>query len=166
MNIGFLDSVKLKAGKFTSPLSLARIQSAPAQRFNEFGFAADLAPNRDLGFDLNGYVLNKNLLTYDAGIFAGAGDGASIDAPSAQDDRDFVGRIFSQPFNSTDISLLQKLGLGIAVSYGNRSVTAAVNPVGYKSIGQNSLFSYNSVSPVVQSGRNQPPRSPGLVVLE
>jgi phosphate-selective porin OprO and OprP len=154
--------LKLRGGKFKTPVGLERLQSATAIVFPERAFPTAIAPNRDLGFMLHG-IVGASLLSYEIGIFNGVVDGGSADTDNNHA-KDFAGRLFLQPWKRDPGSLLSNLGVGIAGSTGWQRGTAAVfqtgngttrrtaapapNLPGYRSAGQQSFFSYRLVEDV------------------
>ncbi len=135
--------LRLRAGKFKEPVGLERLQSGSSLTFIERGLPTALVPNRDLGFQLHGEVAD-GIFQYAAGFFNGVLDGGSVDGDTS-DGKDFAGRIFTQPFKKTTIAPLQGLGIGVGGSYGDQKGSAtATNLPSYKSIGQNTVFSFRS----------------------
>jgi phosphate-selective porin OprO and OprP len=140
------------AGKFKEPFGLERLQLSPNNRFIELGLPSDLVPNRDLGLQVSGtYVFPTGTLTYQVGYFNGVADGTSTDANSTpdvdnNDKKDWVARLFAQPFLRTD-SVFRYLGAGIAVSYANQ-VGSAANTLltSYKTETQRNFFSYDAAT--------------------
>jgi phosphate-selective porin OprO/OprP len=140
------------AGKFKEPFGLERLQLSPNNRFIELGLPSDLVPNRDLGLQVSGtFAFPTGTLTYQVGYFNGVADGTSTDANSTpdidnNDKKDWVARLFAQPFLKTD-SLLKYLGAGIAVSYANQ-VGSAANTLltSYKTETQRNFFSYDAAT--------------------
>jgi phosphate-selective porin OprO/OprP len=140
------------AGKFKEPFGLERLQLSPNNRFIELGLPSDLVPNRDLGLQISGtFAFPTGTLTYQVGYFNGVADGTSTDANSTpdidnNDKKDWVARLFAQPFLKTD-SLLKYLGAGIAVSYANQ-VGSAANTLltSYKTETQRNFFSYDAAT--------------------
>jgi phosphate-selective porin OprO/OprP len=138
------------AGKFKEPFGLERLQLSPNNRFIELGLPSDLVPNRDLGLQVSGtFTFPTGTLTYQVGYFDGVTDGNSTDANSSpdidnNDKKDWVARLFAQPFLQTD-SVFRYLGAGIAVSYANE-VGSAANTLlaSYKTETQRSFFSYDA----------------------
>jgi phosphate-selective porin OprO and OprP len=137
------------AGKFKEPFGLERLQLSPNNRFIELGLPSDLVPNRDLGIQISGtYKFATGNLTYQLGYFNGVVDGTSTDANSTpdvdnNDKKDWVARLFAQPFLYTD-SVFSKLGAGVAVSYANQ-VGGATNTLlpAYKTETQRNFFTYD-----------------------
>lgn len=140
------------AGKFKEPFGLERLQLSPNNRFIELGLPSDLVPNRDLGLQVSGtYVFPTGTLTYQVGYFNGVADGTSTDANSSpdvdnNDKKDWVARLFAQPFLRTD-SVFRYLGAGIAVSYANQ-VGSAANTLltSYKTETQRNFFNYDAAT--------------------
>jgi phosphate-selective porin OprO and OprP len=140
------------AGKFKEPFGLERLQLSPNNRFIELGLPSDLVPNRDLGLQVSGtYSFATGTLTYQVGYFDGVADGTSTDANSSpdvdnNDKKDWVARLFAQPFLKTD-SVLKYLGAGVAVSYANQ-VGSAANTLltSYKTETQRNFFSYDAAT--------------------
>jgi phosphate-selective porin OprO/OprP len=140
------------AGKFKEPFGLERLQLSPNNRFIELGLPSDIVPNRDLGLQVSGtFTFPSGTLTYQVGYFNGVTDGTSTDANSTpdidnNDKKDWVARLFAQPFLRTD-SVFRGLGAGIAVSYANQVGTAANTLLpAYKTETQRNFFSYDAAT--------------------
>lgn len=134
---------KLRAGKFTAPLGIERLQSATDNFFVEYGLTSNLSRNRDVGAQVSGDLFNE-AFSYAVGVFNGAVDGANKDNDSTTH-KDIVGRLFTLPFRNGDIELLRNLGIGISGAWGKHwgdSVNTSL-PV-YRTPGQNAFFSYRS----------------------
>jgi phosphate-selective porin OprO/OprP len=137
------------AGKFKEPFGLERLQLSPNNRLIELGLPSDLVPNRDLGVQVSGtFAFASGALTYQIGYFDGVVDGASTDANVTpdidnNDRKDWVARLFSQPFLTTDFAALRGLGAGVAVSYV-KQVGSATNTLlpAYKTETQRNFFTY------------------------
>jgi phosphate-selective porin OprO/OprP len=137
------------AGKFKEPFGLERLQLSPNNEFIELGLPSDLVPNRDLGLQISGtYAFASGTLTYQVGYFDGVNDGTSTDANATpdidnNDKKDWVARVFTQPFLTTGWPALKGLGAGIAVSYVNQVGTAANTLLpAYKTETQRNFFTY------------------------
>lgn len=157
VNARFKPWFAVQAGKFKGPVGLERLQPDQYNRFLELGLPSALLPNRDLGVQVSGSVL-AGALTYAVGYFDGVNDGSSTDAnfvPDIDNDgkRDWEGRVFALPFLNSDHFALRGLGVGIGASYVNSTGVATssattVNTTsllaGYKTPGQQSLFSYRN----------------------
>jgi phosphate-selective porin OprO/OprP len=137
-------AAQLKFGRFKPPIGLELLQSDAATFFAERSLVTNFLPNRDLGAQLGGNVLDGAVI-YTAGVFNGVADGANTSNADFDNDKDAVGRVFVQPFKSDASSLLQGLGFGAAGSRG-RQKTAAALTSGYKTDGQQVFFRYNSAT--------------------
>jgi phosphate-selective porin OprO/OprP len=137
------------AGKFKEPFGLERLQYSTNNRFIELGLPSDIVPNRDLGLQVSGsYAFSTGTLLYQIGWFNGVSDGVSSDANSTpdvdnNDKKDWVARLFVQPFAKTDLAALRGLGAGAAVSYANQvgSASNTLLPT-YKTETQRNFFTY------------------------
>jgi len=142
---------KLRAGKFTPPLGVERLQSSADTKFNELSLASDFIPSRDTGVQIGG-ALFSGTVNYAVGIFNGALDGATGANSDTNADKEIQYRIFTQPLINHP-GLFQGLGLGVAFSKVNQQGGSAT-PVDstqpalttelptYNSIGQQTIFSY------------------------
>jgi phosphate-selective porin OprO/OprP len=136
-----LPGVAIRAGKYKPPVGLERLQSATDLRFAERGLPTNLAPNRDVGLQLSGDV-GGGLVSYAIGVFNGVPDLSTGDGDAA-DDKDFVGRLFFQPFLKT--RGLSGLGLGAGASTGIERGTLVLSGLPtYRTPGQQPLFRYRS----------------------
>lgn len=134
--------LQLQAGRFKPPVGLERLQSAKYLSFNERSLATDLVPNRDLGVELHGNLFDGRV-SYAAGIFNGVADLANTGNSDFDNDKEFVGRVFLEPFKKSDASVLQGLGFGVSGSYGSE-FTATGLTGGYSTDGQQKFFSYTN----------------------
>jgi phosphate-selective porin OprO and OprP len=148
LNARFLPEFQVQAGKFKEPVGLERLQSGANLLFVERAYPTQLLPNRDVGVQLHGDVLNGSL-SYALGLFNGVADGGSGDIDRTDDEKDVAARLFAHPFKNTEIEALQGLGIGVAGTYGNQAGT----PRSYTSPGQQTIFSYHTgTNPVTQDG--------------
>lgn len=136
----YFPKAKIKAGKFKAPLGLERLQSDSVANFVETGFPGNIVPNRDVGVQLSGDVLN-NTVNYAFGYFNGGADGSNVADTDNNNDKDVIARVFVQPFKNSDTALVKGLGIGIAGSYGHKESSTVPT---YKSPGQATVFSYAS----------------------
>ena len=143
MNWSHWPELKLRIGKFKSPMGLEALQEDAATEFAERALPFDLLPFRDVGVQLSGDLWG-GVVSYYGGVFNGVLDGSSGDLDT-DDDKDFEGRIFVHPFRKTEIGPLQGLGIGIAGAIGDQSgSTTAPNLPSYKTMGQQTFFSYTT----------------------
>jgi phosphate-selective porin OprO/OprP len=135
---------------------LEQLQADRDILFNERSLATDLVPNRDVGFELHGDLLDGRV-SYAAGIFNGTSDGANSSNVDFADDRAYEGRLFFQPFKQASTVALQGLGFGVAGGYetmsttntaGLPSTTGGTLP-GYFTDGQQQFFAYNPADKAV-----------------
>jgi phosphate-selective porin OprO/OprP len=136
----FTPEFTVRAGKFKPPVGLERLQSATDVVFAERGLPTDLVPNRDIGLQIAGDI-SEGLLAYQVGVFNGVPDLAN-GGDDLSDAKDFVGRVFIQPFKSGSF---RPLGFGFAASTGleRASITTSGLP-SYRSPGQQTIFRYTS----------------------
>lgn len=133
----------LRVGKFKSPFGLERLQSDVNSNFVETALSTNLIPNRDIGVDLHG-DFGQGVLTYDLGAFNGTTDNGSVDG-DVHDDKDWVARIFTQPFINGDSPFMTGLGIGFGASFGqSHGSVASPQLPSYRSFGQNTIFSYRN----------------------
>lgn len=142
INNTYFDFASLRAGKFKAPLDLERLQSDRDLEFSERSQIQNLVPNRDTGFDLHGKLFDGRVF-YDAAFMNGVPNNTASDTVDIDnnDGKDFVGRVFINPFSLGENRWLKQLGFGFAGSYGDeRGNTTST----YKTYGQTTWFSYNS----------------------
>jgi phosphate-selective porin OprO/OprP len=131
--------LRLRVGKFKSPVSLERLQSDAVVMFVERGFTPSIAPNRDIGVMLNGDV---SVLSYALAVLNGVTDGASGNADTNRA-KDFAARIFLQPFKGDPYSALSGFGIGVAATTGNQKGTSSAPDLpSYPTVGQQTFFQY------------------------
>lgn len=150
---GYLDAhpfpwLRLRTGKFKTPLGLERLQADNDLVFIERALTQWLTPVRDVGAALWGDVAG-GIVNYSVGIYNGAVDGANPDV-DINHAKDVVARVLLQPFKAEGLSELGTLGLHFAISTGNRgpgtptaaAATATPQLPSFRSGGQSSIFSY------------------------
>ena len=145
IDVKYFKQASLRGGKFKSPFGLEQLQSDSTTFFIERGLPTTLVPNRDTGFALYGDLFD-NRLRYDAGFFNGAVDSGSIDN-DVHDDKDFVARVFANPFKDLSQDWLNGLGVGFAGSAGTaHGTTASPQLPSLRTIGQQTDFSFGSTA--------------------
>lgn len=159
-------ALRFTAGKFKGPVALERLQSATDLLFIERAYPTGLAPNRDVGFEVAGEIgtaeskpVETPVLSYELGIFDGTPDGASVDG-DLNDSKDVHARLFLTPFAQSGIGFLRGLSIGVAGTLGEEHGTFATPATAsYRTIGQNTFFSYRSgadaATTVVADGRRR-----------
>lgn len=141
--------LRLRVGKQKTPLGLERLQSEGSFPFLERALDQNLTPGRDIGAALWGEIAG-GIVTYNLGFWDGFPDNANNSGGSSPDGdtdhaKDFIGRLLLQPLKT--LPDVGSLGLGFAVSTGNRKGRPPVNggvslvPT-YRSAGQLSIFTY------------------------
>ena len=143
VNARFLPQFQIQAGKFKESVDLERLQSGANMLFVERGYPTQLAPNRDVGVQLQGDfggAPGSSLFSYAVGAFNGVADGGSGDIDTADDEKDLAGRLFAHPFKGSDVEGLRGLGIGIAGTYGDQDGVLR----SYTSVGQQRFFAYRA----------------------
>jgi phosphate-selective porin OprO and OprP len=138
-DLKFAPAFKLRGGKSKVPIGLERLQSDAVINFTESGLPTNLVPNRDVGFQLMGDVLNESA-SYAVGIFNGVADLGTLDGDT-NNDKDLAARFFILPFKNKGPEGLKGLGVGLGGSYGHKEGSTLPT---YKSPGQVNVFSYAS----------------------
>lgn len=139
---------KVAVGKMKKPLGLESLASGSDLPFVERGITNNLVPNRDIGLQVSGELLNGKL-SYQTGVFDGDPDGENVTALDSRDDKDFVGRIIMQPFLDA-YGPLQGLGFGISGTYGSELGAANSPNLGaYRTPAQVRFLKYRATSSAV-----------------
>ena len=143
----FAPGFQLTAGKFKAPIGLERLQSASDIRFVERAYPTQLVTNRDIGLQVAGNLL-EDRLAYQVAYLNGSNDGRSSEDfadVEVNDDKEWAGRIFAQPFANSDSFALRGLGFGIAGSYTSQEgdETQSLLPQ-YRTPAQSTFFKYRS----------------------
>lgn len=152
LDIHYWPDVRLKGGKFKSPVGLERLQEETSLTFFERALPTNLLPNRDVGFVLHGDPWN-GAVSYALGILNGVADNALLDT-DPNNDKEGVARVFVTPFKGSEIDSIKGLGIGVAGTYGKQQKGTATSPnlPSYKTTGQTTFFSY--ASGVVSNGQH------------
>jgi phosphate-selective porin OprO/OprP len=139
----------VRVGKFKAPIGLERLQSETEILTLERNTVTNLVPNRDLGIQVSGEIIPQTL-EYQLALTNGAADGVNS-STDVDGGKDVVARIFAHPFSDSEIVELQGFGAGIAGSYGQRDGTTTSPNLtsGYRSHGQQTIFSYNPAAGTV-----------------
>ena len=145
----FAPGFQLTAGKFKAPIGLERLQSASDIRFVERAYPTQLVTNRDIGLQVAGNLL-EDRLAYQVAYLNGSNDGRSSEDFSdveVNDDKEWAGRIFAQPFANSDSFALRGLGFGVAGSYTSQegNPTQTLLPQ-YRTPAQSTFFKYRSAA--------------------
>lgn len=143
LNARLWPEAQLQIGKYKPPVGLERLQSATDLLFVERGLPTNLVPNRDVGAELHGDLLD-GAASYAVGVFNGVLDLGNGDLDN-NDGKDFAGRLFALPFKNSSFEPLQGLGIGLAGTYGRQTGTVGVpNLSSYRTQEQLTFFRYRS----------------------
>jgi phosphate-selective porin OprO/OprP len=136
---------QVRIGRFKTPIGLEQLQSDPVAFFNERSIATNLTPNRDVGIQVHGDILEKRL-NYAVGVFNGVLENGNSPAASTNTEGDFttVGRLFANPFVNNKDSALKGLGFGLAAGTGN--YTGSAPGIAYRTDGQQTFFAYDAAT--------------------
>ena len=142
IDLKFDPRATLRVGKVKGPVGLERLQSGSANAFVERGFPTELAPNRDIGAQLQGEVFG-GVLNYTAGVYNGTVDGRDAVTSNPDGEFEYAGRLFWEPFKDSDGNL-GTLGLGVAASVGDTFGAGNNFLPRYRTPGQEQFFGYGS----------------------
>ncbi len=150
VDLKFSPAATLRAGKVKGPVGLERLQSGGAITFVERGFPTELAPNRDLGIQLQGELFSSTV-NYTLGYYNGTADGRDVAASDSDNRKEIGARLFLEPFKN-EPSFFQGLGFGIGSSFGTKD-QGAFNAGGANNFlprirtpGQLQVFSYTTAA--------------------
>lgn len=143
LDFKYIPEAKLQVGRYKVPFGIERLQSNADTLFTELALSGNLTPNYDVGATLHSESLWGGKLSYAAGIFNGAADNASTDL-DIDGNKEFASRIFAAPWKGGNIAWLDGLGIGFAVTAGNKEGTATRGQYlpSYKTPGQQTFFKY------------------------
>ena len=148
-DLKFSPAATVRLGKFTSPVGLERLESSAALAAIERALPSELAPNRDIGVQLQG-DLSSGRTSYSIGVFNGAVDGRDAATSNPDDNFEFAGRLFFEPFKN-DANFWSGLGFGLGGSIGDNVGTGNNFLPRYRTPGQQQFFGYRSA--VAANGR-------------
>jgi phosphate-selective porin OprO and OprP len=159
VNYQLRPELQVRVGKFKGPVGLENLQADAVGAFNERGLPSTLVPTRNVGLQLGG-ELGRGVASYAVGIYNNTGDSRNSANSDFNDDKEFAGRIFLQPFHHSDIASLRGLGFGVAGSFSQINSNAAGLPgntggtlPGYTTTSLQQFFAYNPlVGTVVADG--------------
>lgn len=141
-DLKFSPAATVRLGKFTSPVGLERLQSSSALSDIERALPSELAPNRDIGVQLQGELAGSKF-SYAIGVFNGTVDGRDAVATNPDDEFEVAGRVFIEPFKD-GAGFWSGLGFGIGGSIGNTVGTGNNILPRYRTPGQVQFFNYRS----------------------
>ncbi len=142
VDVKFDPAYTLRAGKVKGPIGLERLQSGGAIPLIERSFPTELAPNRDIGVQLQGELASSRV-SYVVGVYNGTPDGRDAATTNPDDEFEYAGRLFFEPFKD-HAGALAGLGFGIAGSVGDKQGTGNNFLPRYRTQGQVQFFNYRS----------------------
>jgi phosphate-selective porin OprO/OprP len=142
VDLKFDPRATVRVGKVKGPVGLERLQSGGSTAFVERGFPTELAPNRDLGAQLQGDVFG-GVLNYTVGVYNGTVDGRDAVTSNPDGEFEYAGRLFWEPFKNSDGNL-GTLGIGVAASVGDTFGAGNNFLPRYRTPGQEQFFGYGS----------------------
>ena len=142
VDVKFDPAYTLRVGKVKGPIDIERLQSGGATMLIERGFPTELAPNRDIGVQLQGDLAQERV-SYVAGIYNGTPDGRDAVTTNPDDEFEYAGRVFFEPFKN-DATAWSGLGFGIAGSIGDKRGSGNNFLPRYRTPGQVQFFNYRS----------------------
>jgi phosphate-selective porin OprO/OprP len=149
-DLRFDPAYTLRVGKFKSPVGLERLQSSSSLAMIERSFPTEIAPNQDIGVQLQGELADATV-SYAVGVFNGTADGRDSPTTDADDNVEYAGRIFFEPWKN-DANALSGLGFGLGASAGDKEGSGNNFLPRYRTPGQQAFFQYRSA--VVADGRH------------
>lgn len=144
VDLRFNPAYTVRAGKFTSPVGLERLQSSSALSEVERALPSELAPNRDIGVQLQGDVA-EGRFGYAIGVFNGTVDGRDAVTTNPDNEFEYAGRVFFEPFKN-DANALSGLGFGIGASVGDKRGSGNNFLPRYRTPGQVQFFNYRAAA--------------------
>ena len=145
----FSPAFRVRVGKAKAPVGMERLQSVQGILFGERAHPTSLVPNRDVGIQVLGDI-SGGVASYQAGVFNGGPDGASIDVDAA-DSKDVAARVVLRPLTKHTGSALRGLSVSLGGSFGDQSGVVPL-PVLRTSLLQQSYFAYAVGGAVVADG--------------
>ncbi|HWU71374.1 MAG TPA: porin [Pseudoxanthomonas sp.] len=141
-DLKFSPAATVRLGKFTSPVGLERLQSSSALSDVERALPSEIAPNRDIGVQLQG-DLAQGRIGYAIGVFNGTVDGRDAITSNPDNEFEYAGRVFFEPFKN-DAGFWSGLGFGLGASIGDVRGSGNNFLPRYRTPGQQQFFAYRS----------------------
>ena len=145
----FSPAFRVRVGKAKAPVGMERLQSVQAIVFGERAHPTSLVPNRDVGIQVLGDI-SGGVASYQAGVFNGGADGASLDLDAA-DSKDVAARVVLRPLMKHTGSALRGLSVSLGGSIGDQSGALPL-PVLRTALLQQIYFAYAIANGVVADG--------------
>lgn len=130
VDLRFSPAATLRVGKVKGPVGLERLQGGAALTFIERGLPTELAPNREVGLQLQG-TLAERRLQYVVGVYNGSRDGSNAGTSDDDGRKEVALRLFYEP--------VPGVGLGIAGSHGSKYGQA---PRNYATVDRRTAISF------------------------
>jgi phosphate-selective porin OprO and OprP len=147
MNVHYWKEFQLLAGRFKGPVGYERSELVADDIWVENGLTQNLTSQYTQGVLAHGDIDN-GLFSYGVGANESTRDNANGDFQGMIDNNyDFIGDVYLNPFKNSGNKALQGLGFGVAGSVGNRGdpKTAANAPLAtYTTPGQTNILTYNT----------------------
>lgn len=143
LTLAFAPEAQLKFGRFKTAVGMEQVQSDLAGPFMERSFVSQLIPNRDIGVQLAGDVLD-NRVSYAVGVFNGTIDGGSNSTQTdGNDGKNVAARVLFQPWVKDKASALAGLSFGLGGTYALEDANGAL-ATGFKTDGQQTFYGYRT----------------------
>ena len=142
IDVKFDPRYSLRVGKMKGPIGLERLVSWNALAMIERGFPTELAPSREIGAQVFGEFAT-GAVSYALGVFNGAADGRNGNASDPDNNVEFEGRVFLEPWKN-ETNVWSGLGFGIAASAGEKDGAGNAFLPRYRTPGQNIFFNYRT----------------------
>ncbi|KAF1714757.1 porin [Pseudoxanthomonas sangjuensis] len=149
-DLKFSPAATVRLGKFTSPVGLERLQSSSALSDVERALPSEIAPNRDIGVQLQG-ELAQGRVGYAIGVFNGTVDGRDAVTSNPDDNFEYAGRVFFEPFKNGP-GFWSGLGFGLGAGVGDVEGSGNNFLPRYRTPGQQQFFAYRGA--VAADGRH------------
>jgi phosphate-selective porin OprO/OprP len=138
----FGDDLKLKVGKFKTPLNFERLISGTDMYFMERGYPDQLVASRDIGVQVSNRLLDRSV-EWQLALLQGTPDGSSTEQ---NDDAHYelAGRVYTFPWYSQPDHFMRGFGFGLGASAGERDADVAAPQLteGYRTPSQITFFEY------------------------
>ena len=142
IDLKFDPRATVRIGKVKGPVGLERLQSGSAIALVERGFATELAPNRDLGVQLQGELFGSRV-SYVVGAYNGTPDGRDAATSNPDNEFEYAGRFFWEPFKNA-ANGWSGLGVGVGASVGDAFGTGNNFLPRYRTPAQAQFFAYSA----------------------
>ena len=142
IDLKFDPRATVRIGKVKGPVGLERLQSGGAIALVERGFPTELAPNRDIGVQLQGDLFGSRL-SYVIGAYNGTPDGRDAATTNPDNEFEYAGRVFWEPFKNA-ANGWSGLGVGVAASVGDAFGAGNNILPRYRTPAQTQFFAYGA----------------------